>query len=150
RRGEDPTGDRRAPEHGPVRARRPAHGADPPDRRRPQRLSPRKIGPDHRHGIGSAKPSNRVPGCRQDLGYSGRAELMQAILLLSLAAAALYGASDFFGGLFSRHLPYKIVGLCGQSAVATGAIAVALISRSPLPGGATLLWGAGAGIGAAV
>src|SRR5262245_37808397 len=75
---------------------------------------------------------------------------MQAILLLSLAAAALYGASDFLGGLFSRHLPYAVVGLYGQTSAGVGMVAVALVSRSPLPGGGALLWGAGAGVGGAV
>jgi uncharacterized membrane protein len=72
------------------------------------------------------------------------------MLFLSLAAAALYGASDFLGGLLSRRAPYAIVGLIGQAAAAVGAVAAALTLHSPLPGDATILWGMGAGVGGGV
>ncbi|WP_084959912.1 EamA family transporter [Thermoactinospora rubra] len=74
---------------------------------------------------------------------------MQAAILLALAAAALYGASDFLGGLLSRRTHYALVGLVGQSAAAAGALAAAL-AVSSRPGWSAVLWGMGAGLGGAV
>ncbi|MFD9950759.1 EamA family transporter [Nonomuraea sp. NPDC059023] len=76
--------------------------------------------------------------------------VMGLVLLLSVAAAVLYGTADFLGGLISRRTHYTVVGLIGQAAGALGATGAALTSNAPLPDGTTLLWGMGAGIGGAV
>ncbi|MBB5779283.1 EamA family transporter [Nonomuraea jabiensis] len=74
---------------------------------------------------------------------------MPAAILLALAAAALYGASDFLGGLLSRRRHYALVGLVGQAAAAIGGLAAALaVSARPEPG--AIGWGIGAGLGGAV
>jgi DNA-binding transcriptional MocR family regulator len=82
---------------------------------------------------------------------------MPTAILLALAAAALYGASDFFGGLLSRRSHYALVGLVGQSAAAIGGLAAALaVSLRPGVGatgwgtGGAIGWGIGAGLGGAV
>ncbi|MCA2229872.1 EamA family transporter [Nonomuraea aurantiaca] len=74
---------------------------------------------------------------------------MPTAVLLALAAAALYGASDFLGGLLSRRTHYALVGLVGQSAAAIGGLAAALaVSAQPSMG--AIGWGIGAGLGGAV
>ncbi|WP_433514790.1 EamA family transporter [Nonomuraea sp. CA-143628] len=74
---------------------------------------------------------------------------MPSAVLLALAAAALYGASDFLGGLLSRRTHYALVGLVGQSAAAIGGLAAALaVSAQPSMG--AIGWGIGAGLGGAV
>ncbi|MFI9847307.1 EamA family transporter [Nonomuraea sp. NPDC051941] len=82
---------------------------------------------------------------------------MPTAILLALAAAALYGASDFLGGLLSRRSHYALVGLVGQSAAAIGGLAAALaVSVRPAMGtiewgtGGAIGWGIGAGLGGAV
>ncbi|GAA2637604.1 EamA family transporter [Actinomadura fulvescens] len=75
---------------------------------------------------------------------------MNTMLGLALAAAALYGASDFFGGLLSRRTHYALVGLVGQAAAATGAVLAALAIGSAAPGGAAIVWGLVAGAGGSV
>ncbi|MEV6035751.1 EamA family transporter [Nonomuraea sp. NPDC052116] len=82
---------------------------------------------------------------------------MPTAILLALAAAALYGASDFLGGLLSRRSHYALVGLVGQSAAAIGGLAAALaVSVRPDMGtiewgtGGAIGWGIGAGLGGAV
>ncbi|MEV4114631.1 hypothetical protein [Nonomuraea sp. NPDC049695] len=74
---------------------------------------------------------------------------MQTAILFALAAAALYGASDFLGGLLSRRAPYALVGLVGQAAAALGGV-VAALAVSAHPGMGAIGWGIGAGIGGAV
>ncbi|MEU8141128.1 EamA family transporter [Nonomuraea sp. NPDC048901] len=74
---------------------------------------------------------------------------MPTAVLLALAAAALYGASDFLGGLLSRRTHYALVGLVGQSAAAIGGLAAALAVSAQLSMGA-IGWGIGAGLGGAV
>ncbi|MEV6157323.1 hypothetical protein AB0L53_43995 [Nonomuraea sp. NPDC052129] len=65
---------------------------------------------------------------------------MPTAVLLALAAAALYGASDFLGGLLSRRTHYALVGLIGQSAAAIGGLAaVVLRERTSLAHAAGLL-----------
>lgn len=74
---------------------------------------------------------------------------MQTAILLALAAAALYGASDFLGGLLSRRTHYALVGLIGQGAAALGGLTAALmVGIGPHPG--AIAWGMAAGIGGAV
>ncbi|MGW0198135.1 EamA family transporter [Nonomuraea sp. NPDC003201] len=82
---------------------------------------------------------------------------MPTAILLALAAAALYGASDFLGGMLSRRSHYALVGLVGQSAAAIGGLAAALaVSVHPDMGtiewgtGGAIGWGIGAGLGGAV
>ncbi|WP_433329457.1 EamA family transporter [Spirillospora sp. CA-294931] len=75
---------------------------------------------------------------------------METVVLLALAAAAFYGASDFYGGLLSRSAHYTRVGFVGQAAAASGALLAAIVLGSPFPGGSTLLWGLGAGLGGAL
>lgn len=72
------------------------------------------------------------------------------MLILALAAAVLYGASDFYGGLLSRRAHYAFVGLVGQTAAATTAVLAALAIGSAAPSGAATLWGLAAGVGGAV
>ncbi|MFG2004440.1 EamA family transporter [Spirillospora sp. NPDC048911] len=72
------------------------------------------------------------------------------MLLLALAAATLYGASDFYGGLLSRRAHYAFVGLVGQTAAATAAVLAALVIGSAAPSGVATLWGLAAGVGGAV
>ncbi|MGW6497601.1 hypothetical protein [Nonomuraea angiospora] len=74
---------------------------------------------------------------------------MPTAILLALAAAALYGASDFLGGLLSRRSHYALVGLVGQSAAAIGGLAAAL-AVSARPDMGAIGWGIGAGVGGAV
>ncbi|MFF4622833.1 hypothetical protein [Nonomuraea jabiensis] len=73
---------------------------------------------------------------------------MPTAILLALAAA-LYGASDFLGGLLSRRSHYALVGLVGQSAAAIGGLAAAL-AVSARPDTVAIGWGIGAGLGGAV
>ncbi|MEU5880095.1 EamA family transporter [Spirillospora sp. NPDC047279] len=74
---------------------------------------------------------------------------METAIVLALAAAALYGGSDFLGGLLSRRVHYGLIGLVGQSTAAFGGL-VAALSFGTAPGGSALLWGMGAGLGGAV
>ncbi|MBO3752655.1 hypothetical protein J5X84_41950 [Streptosporangiaceae bacterium NEAU-GS5] len=75
--------------------------------------------------------------------------MMQTAILLALAAAALYGASDFLGGLLSRRMHYALVGLIGQCAAAIGGVSAA-VALGPRPNVTAIGWGIGAGLGAAV
>ncbi|MFG2004597.1 EamA family transporter [Spirillospora sp. NPDC048911] len=72
------------------------------------------------------------------------------MLVLALAAAAFYGASDFLGGLLSRRAHYAFVGLVGQTTATVATVLAAFALGSAAPGGAVLAWGLAAGIGAAV
>lgn len=74
---------------------------------------------------------------------------MQPAIWLALAAAALYGASDFLGGLLSRRVHYGLVGLIGQCAAAVGGLTAALaVGTHPTP--SAIVWGMAAGIGGAI
>ncbi|GAA3953426.1 DMT family transporter [Actinomadura viridis] len=74
---------------------------------------------------------------------------METAISLALAAAVLYGASDFLGGLLSRKVHYGLVGLVGQIAAATGGLTAALFFRSA-PDASEVLWGMAAGLGGAL
>jgi len=67
------------------------------------------------------------------------------VILLGLAAAALYGTGDFLGGLASRKVPVLAVLLLAQTAGVMLALPAAALSPGParLAG---LAWGAGAGL----
>lgn len=74
---------------------------------------------------------------------------MRTAILLALAAAALYGASDFLGGLLSRRTHYGLVGLIGQCAAAVGGLSAALaMGLHPTP--SAIVWGMAAGVGGAI
>jgi drug/metabolite transporter (DMT)-like permease len=66
-------------------------------------------------------------------------------LVLSLSAAALWGAADFFGGLSARKLPVLAVTLWSQLAGLVTITLVAVVAGASVsaPGA---LWGAGAGV----
>jgi len=68
-----------------------------------------------------------------------------SVLVLSLSAAALWGAADFFGGLSARRLPVLAVTLWSQVAglVTIGLVTAVAGASLSLPG---LLWGLGAGV----
>ena len=75
-------------------------------------------------------------------------------ILLGLAAAALYGSSDFIGGLASRRLSSVAVNVVG-SAVATALAWAALgLSDAPAPSTRAIVWGligaVGGGVGSLV
>lgn len=72
---------------------------------------------------------------------------MSPIILLAVGAAIAYGASDFVGGLLSRHWPAGRVALVGQSA-ATIASAVAAAAVGGQLRTADVFWSLGAGLGA--
>ncbi|MFF5262116.1 EamA family transporter [Actinomadura viridis] len=74
---------------------------------------------------------------------------METALSLALAAAVLYGTSDFLGGLLSRRFHYGLVGLVGQAAAAVGGLTAALSLRTA-PGASAVLWGMAAGLGGAL
>jgi drug/metabolite transporter (DMT)-like permease len=68
-------------------------------------------------------------------------------VLLALAAAVAYGASDFVGGLLSRRASAYLIAAYGQLAsTAAIAVAAALIPAPHLTAGA-LAWGALSGVG---
>jgi len=67
------------------------------------------------------------------------------VILLGLAAAALYGSGDFLGGLASRRLHVLAVLTLAEGAGAAVALAAAAMSPG-LPGLAGLAWGTGAGL----
>ncbi len=67
------------------------------------------------------------------------------VVLLGLAAAALYGTGDFLGGLASRKVPVLVVLALAQAAGVVVALTAAAISAGPVRL-ASLAWGAGAGM----
>ena len=69
-------------------------------------------------------------------------------LVLALAAAASWGASDFVGGLVGRRVPGASVAFASQ-AVGLGALVVAAPVVGGAAGGSDLAWGAASGLGGA-
>ena len=69
-------------------------------------------------------------------------------LVLALAAAASWGASDFVGGLIGRRVPGASVAFASQ-AVGLGALLVAAPLVGGAAGGSDLAWGAASGLGGA-
>ncbi len=70
------------------------------------------------------------------------------VILLGLAAAALYGCGDFIGGMASRRVPVLTVLMLAESAGSVVALAAAVLWSGPV-GVADLTglaWGAGAGL----
>jgi drug/metabolite transporter (DMT)-like permease len=67
-------------------------------------------------------------------------------ILLGLAAALLYGSSDFGGGLLSRRLGPVRVTVIGSAAAAALAWAVLIISAGPGPSVRAVAWGLASGL----
>src|SRR5215471_18377781 len=67
-------------------------------------------------------------------------------ILLGLAAALLYGTSDFGGGLLSRRFGPLRVTLVGSAAAAALAWAVLIMSGGPGPSVRAAAWGLAAGL----
>jgi uncharacterized membrane protein len=68
-------------------------------------------------------------------------------IILGLAAALLYGSSDFAGGLASRQLPSVTVNMIGGIAAAVAVWTTLLASGAPAPALGPVLWGVAGGIG---
>ena len=67
------------------------------------------------------------------------------VIMFGLAAAVLYGAGDFLGGLASRKMPVLVVLLLAETAGVIVALSAATASPGPVRM-AGLAWGAGAGL----
>ena len=67
-------------------------------------------------------------------------------ILLGLAAALLYGTSDFGGGLLSRRFGPLRVTVIGSAAAAALAWAVLIMCGGPGPSARAVAWGLGAGL----
>ena len=71
-------------------------------------------------------------------------------VILGLAAALAYGASDFVAGVLSRRISFVLVAAVGQL-TATVCTAIALpLTDPPAPSATGLAWGAASGLGAAL
>jgi uncharacterized membrane protein len=68
-------------------------------------------------------------------------------IILGLAAALLYGGSDFGGGLLSRQLGSLRVNVVGSAAATVLAWAVLLASGAPEPSLRAVAWGLASGLG---
>ena len=68
-------------------------------------------------------------------------------VILGLAAAILYGGSDFGGGLVSRRLGFLPVSVVGSAAAAMLAWVALLASGGPGPSARAIAWGLAAGLG---
>ena len=68
-------------------------------------------------------------------------------VILGLAAAILYGGSDFGGGLVSRRLGFLPVSVVGSAAAAMLAWVALLASGGPGPNAHAIAWGLAAGLG---
>ena len=68
-------------------------------------------------------------------------------IILGLAAAVLYGGSDFGGGLVSRRLGYLPVNVIGSAAAALLAWTALAISGGPGPSTHGVAWGLASGLG---
>jgi len=68
-------------------------------------------------------------------------------ILLGLAAAALYGGSDFAGGLASRRLGALAVSMVGSTAATALVWAVLLFGHAPPPSTHAVVWGLVSGLG---
>jgi len=67
-------------------------------------------------------------------------------ILLGLAAALLYGGSDFGGGLASRRLGPVPVAVAGSAVAATAAWTVLIMSGGPGPSVRAIAWGLASGL----
>jgi uncharacterized membrane protein len=67
-------------------------------------------------------------------------------IVLSLVAALLYGASDFVGGLASRHLGFLQVTVVGSAAATVLAWATLILAGGPGPSVHAVAWGLGSGL----
>src|SRR5262252_6746012 len=67
-------------------------------------------------------------------------------ILLGLAAALLYGTSDFGGGLLSRRFGPLRVTVIGSAAAAALAWAVLIMADGPGPTARAVAWGLGSGL----
>src|ERR1700733_14363074 len=67
-------------------------------------------------------------------------------ILLALAAAVLYGSSDFGGGLASRHLGSLRVSILGSAVAAVLAWAVLVMAGGPGPSVRAIGWGLASGL----
>lgn len=68
-------------------------------------------------------------------------------ILLALLAALGLGTADFFAGLASRRIDFRVVSACTQSLGLLAALIAVLVSSGDGLTGRVLLWGAIAGIG---
>ena len=68
-------------------------------------------------------------------------------IILGLAAALLYGASDFGGGLLSRQLGSLRVNVVASTAATLLAWAVLIVSGAPEPSLRAVAWGLASGLG---
>jgi drug/metabolite transporter (DMT)-like permease len=68
-------------------------------------------------------------------------------IVLGLAAALLYGGSDFGGGLLSRRMGALRVNVIGSIGAAVLAWAVLLLAPGPAPSVRAVAWGLAAGLG---
>jgi uncharacterized membrane protein len=68
-------------------------------------------------------------------------------ILLGLAAAVLYGSSDFGGGLASRRLGALAVSIAGSTAATVVVWIVLLLSHGPGPTTHAVVWGLVSGLG---
>ncbi len=71
-------------------------------------------------------------------------------VLLALAAAVAYGASDFLAGLLSRRVSFLQVGALAQVTATVTLLAALPFTAPPAPTGPALAWGAASGAGAAL
>jgi uncharacterized membrane protein len=71
-------------------------------------------------------------------------------ILLGLAAAVLYGGSDFGGGLASRRLGALAVSIAGSTAATALVWVVLLLSNGPGPTGHAVVWGLVSGLGGGI
>jgi drug/metabolite transporter (DMT)-like permease len=67
-------------------------------------------------------------------------------ILLALAAAVLYGSSDFGGGLASRHLGSLRVSIVGSAVATVLAWAVLILAGGPGPSLRAVAWGLASGL----
>src|ERR1700721_1433597 len=67
-------------------------------------------------------------------------------ILLALAAAVLYGSSDFGGGLASRHLGSLRVSIVGSAVATVLAWAVLILASGPGPSLRAVAWGLASGL----
>jgi drug/metabolite transporter (DMT)-like permease len=68
-------------------------------------------------------------------------------IVLGLAAALLYGSSDFGGGLLSRRMGSVAVNVISSAAAATLAWLALLLSGAPEPSAPAVVWGLISGLG---
>ncbi len=71
-------------------------------------------------------------------------------IVLGLAAALLYGGSDFAGGLLSRRLGFVRVSVIGSAVAAALAWVALIVSGGPEPSVRAVAWGLASGLGGGV